>query len=109
MRHLCSRKRRHVVNDEEGNSLQSKLESLQSFPLHFFFSCVAVQKHNRFGLRKANFGCDLGQNIVSTYVATFGEIGPEECFREMILTILLFTHHNSRCPASVLGVMRTLL
>jgi hypothetical protein len=36
------------------------LESLQSFSLHFFFSCVAVQKHKRFGLRKANFGCDLG-------------------------------------------------
>jgi hypothetical protein len=39
---------------------------------------------------KANFGCDLGQNIVSTYVATFGEIGPEECFREMSLMILFF-------------------
>jgi hypothetical protein len=39
---------------------------------------------------QTNFACDLGQNIVSTYVATFGEIGPEEGFREMILIMPLF-------------------
>src|SRR5258708_32775312 len=102
-RHLCSRKRRQVVNDEEGNPLQSKLESLQCFLLHLFFSFVPVQKYNLFGLRKANFGCDLGQNIVSTYVATFGEIGPEECFREMILTILLFGPPQQPMPGQRIG------
>ena len=85
LRHLCSRKRRHVVDDEEGNSLQSQFESLQCFPLHLFFSCVTVQNRQRFGLGQANFACDLGQNMVPTYVTTFREIGPEEGFREVIL------------------------
>ena len=90
LRRLRARECWHTIYDKEGNSLKAQLESSQRLFIHFLFACFAVQKCPRIGLGKAHFGGDFGQNVVSTYVAAFGEISPEECFRKMILMILLF-------------------
>jgi hypothetical protein len=60
---------------------------LRAPPLFFLRRCPETPTLRP---QKANFACDLGQNIVSTYVTTFGEIGPEEGFRKIILMIPLF-------------------